>query len=850
MTDPASGADSRPVEPTKLSQREAAREMKALAREIDRHDRLYFVDDAPEISDYDYDRLFRRLQALEEAHPAIARPDSPTHRVGAPPRDELPTVEHAAPMLSLDSSYELGDVRRFHDRLRKALDPREVRYVLEPKLDGASLELVYEDGLLVRAVTRGDGRTGEGVTENVRTIRSVPLRLREGRRPPPAFLSVRCEALIHDSDFKALNKSRAEAGEDPYQNPRNTVSGALRQLDSRIAADRPLTVLAYDVLQVKERAGAADEGLVVAEEGPVAAEEPLAGAEQPPGPPAFRSDWQSIAALREWGFQVPERVERAASVEEIVQYHREFGEARPGLDYEIDGIVIKLDDLAARPLLGSTSHHPRWAMAFKYPPRQKVTRIDRIVVSVGRTGVLTPVALLRPVEVGGVTVTRASLHNREEVERKDVREGDLVRLQRAGDVIPQIVARAHERAAPDLPEQSPAEAPPDLPKQSPAEAPPDGSEQPSATQQELPLAESDDASRSGAFQMPDRCPSCGAAPVERGPIMACPNRLACPAQLEGRIVHFASRGALDIEGLGQKSASVLVRTGLVRELADLFDLKPEQLVGLKDRFPDESPRFAELSARNLVSAIREPRIFCLPASWRATALRPSTKAALQGRRRVELARFLVGLGIPEVGRTVARDLATRFRNFAAVRDAGPEELAEVRGVGEKMASAIREFLDDPQVSRALDHLLRKGFEFVPPPEPVLGSDAGPDAGPAPTSDAGSDALPLPTSDAGPDAGPDPEPAVSVAGKTFVITGAFESIRRSDLKTRLLEMGARVAGSVSRNTDYLAAGDKPGSKLAKAKELGVTVLDRDALFTLLDLPAPQPPSSAGASDSGE
>lgn len=850
------------MEPAKLSQREAAREMKALAREVDRHDRLYFVDDAPEISDYDYDRLFRRLQALEEAHPGIARPDSPTHRVGAAPRDELPTVEHAAPMLSLDSSYELGDVRRFHDRLRKALDPRDVRYVLEPKLDGASLELVYEDGLLARAVTRGDGRTGEGVTENVRTIRSVPLRLREDRRPPPAFLSVRCEALIYDSDFKALNKSRAEAGEDPYQNPRNTVSGALRQLDSRIAADRPLTVLAYDVLRIEERAGASDEGpaaaeegLAAAEEGPAAAEEglaaaeePLAGAERPPGPPAFRSDWQSIAALREWGFQVPERVERAASVEEIVQYHREFGDARPGLDYEIDGIVIKLDDLAARPLLGSTSHHPRWAMAFKYPPRQKVTRIDRIVVSVGRTGVLTPVALLRPVEVGGVTVTRASLHNREEVERKDVREGDLVRLQRAGDVIPQIVARAHERAATDLaeqpsaeappdgPEQLPAKTPPDLAEQPPAKVPPDGSQQPSGTQQELALAESDDASRSGPFRMPDRCPSCGAVPVERGPIMACPNRLACPAQLEGRIVHLASRGALDIEGLGQKSAGVLVRTGLVKELADLFDLKPEQLVGLKDRFPDESPRFAELSARNLVSAIREPRVFCLPASWRATALHPSAKATLQGRRRVELARFLVGLGIPEVGATVARDLATRFRNFAAVRDATPEELAEVRGVGEKMASAIREFLDDPQVARALNHLLRKGFEFVPPPEPVLGSDAGSDAGPAPTSDARPDA--------------DADPAVSVAGKTFVITGAFESIRRSDLKTRLLEMGARVAGSVSRNTDYLAAGDKPGSKLAKAKELGVTVLDRDALFTLLDLPAPQPSSSAGASDSGE
>ncbi len=794
MTDAPSGTDSRPVEPAKLSRRGAAREMEALAQEIERHDRLYFVDDAPEISDYEYDRLFRRLQALEAAHPSAARPDSPTHRVGAAPRDELPSVEHAAPMLSLDSSYEVGDVRRFHDRLRKALAPGDVRYLLEPKLDGASLELVYEGGVLVRAVTRGDGRTGEGVTENVRTIRSVPLRLHEDRRPPPAFLSVRCEALIYASDFKALNRRRVEAGEDPYQNPRNTASGALRQLDSRIAADRPLAVLAYDVLRIEERARAA-------------------GA--PPGTPAFRSDWDSVAALQEWGFQVPERVARAASVDEIVEYHRAFGEARPKLDYEIDGIVIKLDDLAARPLLGSTSHHPRWAMAFKYPPRQKITRIDRIVVSVGRTGVLTPVALLRPVEVGGVTVTRASLHNREEVERKGVREGDLVRLQRAGDVIPQIVERASATELGESPEPVPT------------------------TQGELALAGTNAPKRSAAFRMPDACPSCGAPPVERGPIVVCANRLACRAQLEGRIVHFASRRAMDIEGLGEKNAALLVRAGLVKELADLFDLKPEQLVGLKDQFPEESPRFAEISAGKLVKAIREPRLYDLPVSWpAAAALRPGARATIQGRRRVELARFLVGLGIPEVGTAVARDLADHFRGFAAVRDATRQQLAEVRGVGEKMASAIREFLDAPGVSKALARLLGKGFHFVLPPGPAPALVAAPPPASAPPLEPDADAA------------ADPAPTASVAGKTFVITGAFESIRRSDLETRLLEMGARVASSVSSKTDYLAAGDKPGSKLAKAKALGVTVLDADAFFALLDVPGPPSSSSADPSHSGE
>ena len=745
MTDPVPGMDSDRLGPAKLQRREAAQEMEALAAEIDRHDRLYYVDDAPAISDYEYDRLFRRLQAIEAAHPDIARSDSPTQRVGAAPRDELPTVEHAAPMLSLDSSYELGDVRRFDDRLRKALEGREVRYVLEPKLDGAALELVYEDGLLVRAVTRGDGRTGEGVTENARTIRSVPLRLHEDQRPVPGFLSVRCEALIYASDFKSLNKRRVAGGEDPYQNPRNTASGALRQLDSRIAADRPLTVLAYDILQIEDRST-----------------------------PAFESDFDRVAALREWGFQVPEKVTRVSSVDEIKEYHRRFGDARSRLDYEIDGVVVKLDDLAARPLLGSTAHHPRWAIAFKFPPLQTVTRVDRIIVSVGRTGVLTPVALLRPIEVGGVTVTRASLHNREEVERKDVRVGDDVRLQRAGDVIPQIVAR------------------------------------------EVAESREDDPPRSAAFQTPESCPSCGARPVERGPIVVCPNRFACPAQLEGRIVHFASRRALDIEGLGQKNAALLARTGLVRELADLFDLEPEQLVQLKERFPEESPRFAELSARKLVEAVRGPRVFDLPASWPAAPLHQRAKATIRGRKRVELARFLVGLGIPEVGTTVARDLAAHFREFAAVRAATLEQLVEVRGIGEKMASAIREFLDDPRVAKALDHLLSKGFAFDVPAEP------------SPTTVT------------------DPDPANSVAGKTFVITGSFESIRRSDLKERLLERGARVASRVGPKTDYLVAGRKPGSKLAKAKELDqVTVLDLDELFALLEPADPTPPSSAAA-----
>ncbi len=676
------------VDPRESSLEEAAAEAAALRPEIERHNLLYHVESRPEISDSSYDALFRRLQALEAAHPSLATPDSPTQRVGADPLESLPSVAHAAPMLSLDSAREVAEVRRFDERLRKALGDGDIRYILEPKLDGASLELVYVEGVLERAVTRGNGREGEGVTENVRTIPTVPLRLREVERPVPAFLSVRGEAMMYLSDFETLNQRRIEAGDPPYQNPRNATSGALRQLDSRITASRPLTVLAYDIMDV--------EGVT------------------------FETDSEGVAALRDWGLRTPERVTVADSVDEIVAYHGAFDTDRDSLDYEIDGVVVKLDALAPRALLGSTSHHPRWAIAFKFEPRKEVTRIDRIFVSVGRTGVLTPVALLRPVEVGGVTVSRASLHNREELERKDVREGDLVRVQRAGDVIPQIVERIDEA----------------------------------------------ERERSKSFAMPAACPSCGTEPVEKGPFTVCPNHFACRAQLKGRIAHFGARSALDIEGLGEETASLLVDEGLVTELADLFGLKGEDLVPLEG--------FAEVSARNLVGAIEE-------------------------RCQVELARFLVGLGIPEVGVAVARDLAMHFRGIEAVRAASAEALEEIHGVGEKMSAAIRGFLGTPDVREALDRLLDGGrrFRFVVPEAPVVAEEGG------------------------------------WGGKTVVLTGSLESFSRGELKKVLEGLGARVTGSVSGRTDFLVAGENPGSKLDKARRLGVEVLDEEQLRARLE-----------------
>ena len=668
--------------PHETALEEAAAAAVSLREELHRHNHLYYVEAAPEISDSAYDELFRRLQALEAAHPALVTPDSPTQRVGADPLESLPSIEHAAPMLSLDSARDLAEVRRFDERLRKALGDADIRYVLEPKLDGASLELVYVDGVLERAVTRGNGRLGEGVTENVRTIPTVPLRLRQHELPAPVFLSVRGEAVMYLSDFESLNQRRIEGGKPPYQNPRNATSGALRQLDSLITARRPLTVLAYDIMAI--------EGV------------------------AFDLDSDGIAALKAWGLKTPERIEVAESVEEIAAYHRAFDLDRESLDYEIDGVVVKLDALAPRLVLGSTSHHPRWAIAYKFEPRKEVTRIDRIFVSVGRTGVLTPVALLRPVEVGGVTVSRASLHNREELERKDVREGDLVRVQRAGDVIPQIVERIDE----------------------------EGRE------------------RGAPFTMPATCPSCGTVPVAQGPFTVCANHLACRAQLKGRVTHFGSRSALDIEGLGGETAALLVDEGLVAELADLFDVTEEDLVPLEG--------FGEVSARNLVSAIRE-------------------------RRHVELARFLVGLGIPEVGVTVARELAMHFRGIKDLRTAPPEALQEIHGVGEKMSAAIREFLDTPDVRGALDRLLARGFRFVVPEAP-----------------------------------PVTEEEKGWAGKTVVLTGTLESFSRSAVKDVLRGLGARVTGTVSSRTDFLVAGTNPGSKLGKARKLGVEVLDEAEL----------------------
>ena len=701
------------------TEQDARREAARLRGEITRHDHLYHVENRPEISDRVYDKLYRELQAIEEAFPQLVTPDSPTQRVGADPLSELPVVRHVVPMLSLDSSEEEDDLRRFDERVRKAVEG-PVEYLVEPKLDGSSLELVYVDGVLNRAVTRGSGVEGEGVTENARTIPSVPLRLRAERAPKadrsvatddghaasaegpektpedglplPSLLAVRGEVLMYLASFEELNRSRVEAGLEAYANPRNAAAGALRQLDSRITRTRPLEFFAYDVLAI--------EGAVY---------DPAEG-------PPFHTDEEAVEALRCWGLRLPDRTRKVTDIEEAIAYHAEFARDRDDLDFEIDGVVLKLNALAPRAGLGSTSHHPRWAFAFKFAPRQEVTRLERIAVQVGRTGKLTPVALLRPVEVGGVTVSRASLHNREELERKNVREGDLVRIQRAGDVIPQVVERVEEPGR----------------------------------------------SRAAPFRMPGECPRCGAAVADEGPFVVCSNRLGCPAQLERGIEHFVSRAGLDIEGLGSETVALLVAEGLVRQPADLFDLSPDELLELEG--------FAETRSRKLA-------------------------AAIQSAKKTELARFIYGLGIPEVGATVARVLAGEFRDLGVLRETTAERLEEVEGVGPIMAEKITGFFHDDARAASLDAILSKGFELVPPPEREGGR---------------------------------------LEGKSFVFSGRLDSIARSEAKKRVESLGGRVVSSVSSATGYLVKGEKPGSKAAKAEKLGVTVIDEEGFLRLVEI----------------
>ncbi|RMG18924.1 MAG: NAD-dependent DNA ligase LigA [Planctomycetota bacterium] len=750
-------------------QLDAAEELRRLREEVARHDYLYYVLAEPEISDAEYDRLFRRLKELEEAHPELYDPNSPVHRVGGAPLDAFRSVVHARRMLSLDNTYERGELLEFDRRVRKALGPgASFRYAVDPKIDGCACSLRYEEGRLVLAATRGDGVRGDDITQNARTIRDVPLRLRTKR--PPQVLEVRGEVFMDKETFAAINARRVAEGEEPFMNPRNTTAGTLKLLDSRLVAARKLRFIPHGL------------GEVVGT--------------------AFATYTEFLDRCSVYGFRRSEHVRRCADIEEVWEFVEDFERLRDGLPYEVDGVVVRVDELELLERLGATSHHPRGMIAFKYAAEQAITRLNEVEVSVGKTGTLTPVAHLEPVRLAGTTVSRASLHNFEEVARKDIRIGDQVVVEKAGEIIPYVVRSLPERRT--------------------------GSERPIAP--------------------PERCPACG-TPVRKreGEVaIVCPNR-SCPEVLRKVIRYYASRRAMDIDGLGEKLIDQLVDTGLVRSLGDLYRLRLEDLVGLE--------RMGKRSGQKLLAAIE----------------RSKTRG---------LGRLLNALPIPHLGRSNGMDLARKAGRIEALLNASAEELERRYKLGPVVSADVAAWFADPENRALIEDLRSVGVRTDEERPPAAGGLAGKVfvitgtlprrsreackqaieaaggkvtsqvsrktdylvAGEKPGSKLAKaqalgvriideDALDRLLAEADrPDAvGTAPGP---LAGKVFVVTGTLARRSREEAKQAIEAAGGKVSSQVSRKTDYLVAGEKPGSKLAKAQALGVRVIDEEAFDRLL------------------
>ncbi|MFV2071670.1 MAG: NAD-dependent DNA ligase LigA [Thermoanaerobaculales bacterium] len=667
--------------PHQRSLQSAVTRVEELRRLLRYHDRRYYVLAEPEISDFDYDQLFAELVALEEEYPELASPTSPTRRVGGEPLPGLDQVEHALPMLSLDNSYSKDELRAWHERICRELGREPDGLAAELKIDGVSISLVYVDGRLVRAVTRGDGLVGEDVTANARTIRQLPLEV-DGL---PTMVEIRGEVYLPRSVFSELNRRRRAAGEREFANPRNAAAGAIRLLDPRQASRRRLALWCYQVARA--------EGHEV------------------------DSHVEALRWIDGLGFPVSPGLERCADLAEVEAFIDRWEKRRGELDYDTDGIVVKLDNPDERAELGATARSVRWAIAFKFPPEGRTTKIEDIIVQVGRTGVLTPVAVLEPVGLGGSTVARATLHNFDEVARLDVRVGDTVWVVKGGEVIPKVVGVVTAKR-------------------------PDGAE---------PVA------------APTRCPACR-TPVEREEMevaLRCPNP-ACPAVVGARLRHFVSRGAMEIEGLGGRSLEQLLAAGLVKDEASLWDLEAEELA--------ELPGWGEISAANLVRELDEAR----------------------GR---PLHRLLFGLGIPHVGERAAKLLAGRFGSLRGLAEAEVEDFESIDGVGPVIAGSVRRWLADPRNRQTIDRLAARGID---PHDEVV----------------------------------DQEGEAVLGGLVFVVTGSLSRPRR-EIKERLEQLGATVASSVSRRTSYLVAGVDAGSKLTRARELGVEVLDETGLEDLLE-----------------
>ena len=657
-----------------------------LRRAIERHNRLYYNEAAPEITDAEYDRLFQELMKLETEHPELCTPDSPTQRVGSKPSEGFAAVDHRVPMLSLANAFDEEDVTAFDRRVREGLGATsDVEYSAELKFDGLAVTLTYENGIFMQGATRGDGATGEDVTANLRTVRSIPLRL-EGRKQAK-LLEVRGEVLMMRRDFEAMNKRLADAGEKTYVNPRNSAAGALRQLDPRLTAQRRLSFFAY--------------GLGAAETFDV---------------PSTHS--QLLDALAHLGFPVADERRTVKGVAGLLKFYEAVGAKRPRLAYDIDGVVYKVNRVADQVKLGYVSRAPRWAIAHKFPAEEATTELLDIDIQVGRTGAITPVARLAPVFVGGTTIVNATLHNEDEIRRKDIWKGDTVVVRRAGDVIPEV-ARVSKKGP-----------------------------------------------RKEAFKLPSKCPVCGSAVMrsEEEAVARCTGGLFCPAQRKQALLHFASRRAMDIEGLGDKLVDQLVEAKLVRTPADLYKLGLSQLAQLE--------RMAEKSAANVVEAIGKSR--------------DST-----------LGRFIYALGIRNVGEVTAKDLARHFGGIDALMDASVEQLQETPDVGPVVAESIAGFMRERHNREVIEQLRAAGVRWKEGPPQSATKASGP-----------------------------------FAGKIVVLTGTLSAMTRDEAKERIEEGGGKVTGSVSAKTDFVVAGEEAGSKLDKARSLGVKVLDEKQFLELL------------------
>ena len=670
-----------------MAAKSPARELEKLRDEIRRHEELYYVLDSPEISDHEYDQLMEHLQDLEKAHPELITPDSPTQRVGGRPAEGFPEVVHSRPMLSLDNSYNIDELRAFGERCLRLADGRAIEYVAELKIDGLSLALHYDGNVLVRGITRGDGRIGEEVTQNARTIRSIPLRLKTAAAKLGDEVEVRGEVFIPRDVFEKTNAEREEQGEPRFANPRNAAAGAIRQLDSKLVARRKLDMFAYDLL--------------------VAGRKP------------FTTHWQALNWMEKAGFRVNPHRKLCKSIDEVIDFANEQETKRDDLGYEIDGLVVKINSTALQDDFGATSKAPRWAIAYKYPARQASTRVLSITVQVGRTGALTPVANLEPVFLAGTTVSRATLHNEDEIKRLGLKIGDWVMIEKSGEIIPKV----------------------------------------------LSVIKSKRTGEEKSFRPPKNCPvCCSVISRPEGEVVARCIAADCPAQLKGALIHFASRRAMRIEGLGEVLVDQLVDGGLVHDVGDLYSLTMEQIMAL--------PRMAKKSADNLVGEI-------------------------EASKTRDLSNLLYALGIRHVGERTAGILARAFGSLAALAKASVEQLDDIPEIGLTVAESVHDWFGDAGNLQLCDRLRTAGVNT----ENHTPSRSGP-------------------------------ADERFEGKQFVLTGKLTAFTRDEARAMIEAKGGRVNSSVSKKTDYVVAGEEAGSKLDKAVELGVTVIDEDEFKKLV------------------